>query len=545
VIRPTALLAAIAVSLLAVSGAGGAGAQTPKRGGTLVYAQPTPEPACLTPFRGRCAPGTSWILLDRVHNLVLERAFDFGPHLERRPRLVSTVEYTRKPPFALTYHIRPEARWSDGVPVTSRDFVFTLRALRKLDPTLKALHKAIRSIRAIDAKTVRVFLRPRTAVWPSFFGNILPSHALRGEDLTTLWTDRIDNPKTGMPIGSGPFLVERWVRGKELVLRRNPNYWGPHPAYLDRLVLRIGVDPDDMLGSFRRGELHVAWGFPPDLVSEFRREPGARIDSTPGTGKDFLVIRDGPGGNPALRDKRVRRALAYAVDRVAIVRAIFGNVDSRIQPGDSVVYLTRDRHYRPNWNRYRSRRSVARELLQQAGCSRGADGIYTCAGQRLSLRIVTSAGRVDRARAVELMQAQLRGVGIEVLPTFLPPPVLFDRDSPVNRGEFDLALLGWLLEPGAEAEFFHDLLACGGIQNVAGYCQRLVTRDLDQARRILDPRQQARVLNRADVQLAKDVPAIPLHELLLVAARRTTVRGFVLSPLPPQLVDAESWWLER
>ena len=195
-VRPIALTTAIAVSLLAVSGAGGAGAQTPKRGGTLVYAQLTPEPACLTPFHGRCAPGTSWILLDRIHNLVLERAFDFGPHLERRPRLVSRVEYTRKPPFALTYHIRPEARWSDGVPVTSRDFVFTLRAA-EAEPAMQLLHKAIRSIRAINAKTVRVVLRRRTADWPSFFKNIMPSHALRGEDLTKLWTDRIDNPKTG------------------------------------------------------------------------------------------------------------------------------------------------------------------------------------------------------------------------------------------------------------------------------------------------------------------------------------------------------------
>jgi ABC-type transport system substrate-binding protein len=141
------------------------------------------------------------------------------------------------------------------------------------------------------------------------------------------------------------------------------------------------------------------------------------------------------------------------------------------------------------------------------------------------------------------MQAQLRSVGIEVVPTFFPPAALFERDSPLNRGEFDLALLGFLLEPGGDAEFVHDLAACG--VNASGYCQRLVTRDLDQARRILNPRQKARVLNRADVQLAKDVPAIPLHELLLVSARRTTVRGFVLSPLPYQLVDAESWWLER
>jgi peptide/nickel transport system substrate-binding protein len=538
-----ALAAAIAVALLAVSGAGGADAQAPKRGGTLVFAQPTPEPACLSPFSGRCTPGTSWISGARIYNLVFERPFDVGPRLERRPKLVSRVDLTRKRPYTLTYHIRPEARWSDGVPVTARDFIFTLRVLRRLEPQAGTQHSAIRSVRAIDAKTLRVVLRPRDAAWKTYFGNVLPAHALQGRDLSKLWIDGIDDPKTGRPIGSGPFLVERWERGKQLVLRRNPNYWGPRPALLDRLVLRFFADSKAMLEPFHRGEVHVAWGLPTDGLSEFRREPGARIVSTRGTVRELLFFRVDRGGHPALRDKRVRQALAYGIDRVAIVRAIYGNIDPRVQPSDSAVYLPLDRHYRPNWTRYRLRRDQARRLLEQAGCTRGADGIYSCAGERLSLRMFIAAGRPDRARVVELVQAHLRRLGVEVLSTFLPPPALFDRDSALNRGEFDLADLGFLLQPGTEAAFSHERYACGGGTNVSGYCQRLVTRDLDQARRILDPARQARVLNRADAQLAIDVPALPLYELPLVAATRPSVQGFVLSAVPTELMDPEDLWL--
>ena len=86
------------------------------------------------------------------------------------------------------------------------------------------------------------------------------------------------------------------------------------------------------------------------------------------------------------------------------------------------------------------------------------------------------------------------------------------------------------------------MFACGN--HVGRYCQRLVTRDLDQANRILDPAQRARVLNRADVQLARDVPALPLYELPFVAAVRPNVRGFALSPVPTELMDPENWWLE-
>ena len=88
------------------------------------------------------------------------------------------------------------------------------------------------------------------------------------------------------------------------------------------------------------------------------------------------------------------------------------------------------------------------------------------------------------------------------------------------------------------------MYGCGGIQNYGGYCQRLVTRDLDQADRILDEGDQARVLNRADAQIARDVPVIPLHQVPFPAAVRSTVRGFVLSPFNP-LWGAENWWLER
>ena len=128
--RGVAILAAIAVSLLAVSGAGGAGAQTPKRGGTVVVASTPTEPACLNPLNLDCIPGTSQITALRIVNRVLEAPFDVDSSFRWREQLVSGVEFTTKPPFTLTYHIRPEARWSDGVPITAADFVFTHEAQR-------------------------------------------------------------------------------------------------------------------------------------------------------------------------------------------------------------------------------------------------------------------------------------------------------------------------------------------------------------------------------------------------------------------------------
>jgi peptide/nickel transport system substrate-binding protein len=533
VIRPIALAAAIAVSLLAVSGAGaGEAQQTPKRGGTLVFRLIGPEPGCLNVLLTSCGlGGPDWV------EKVLQAPFEVGPDFTFEESLVSRVDYTRRRPFTLTYHIHPAARWSDGVPITAQDFIFTLRAIRRHGtPELRDLHAPVRSARAVDRKTVRVVLRPRFASWRALFGNILPSHALRGSDLTQVWSDRIDDPSTARPIGSGPFLVERLERGRQLVLRRNSRYWG-RPAYVDRLVIRFVQSPSDPSDELSSGELDVATGIPPADVPAVRRQPGVRVAALASAAFEQLAIQLGPNAHPALRNKLVRRALAYGIDRTALVRQILSEIDPSARVLDSAMHVTQSRYYEPNWGAYRYRPAEARRLLAQAGCRRGADGIFSCGGRRLSLRFVTTAGFPPRAQALPLIQAQLRAAGVEVVPVFAAPPAFFGQILP--QGTFDVALFSWLSYPGGSRV---GIFGCGGAQNYTGYCQRLVTAHLNQAERTLDERAQARVLNRADRGLASDVPTIPLYHFVVTAAYDTSARNFVFNPWNP-FWNAENWWL--
>jgi peptide/nickel transport system substrate-binding protein len=535
-VRPIALTAAITASLLAVAGAGGAATQqTPKRGGTLVIAIPGVEPACLNILDDRCNPPQP--ILNFLVSNVFETAFDIDDGLQSQPNLAS-ASYTRRPPFTLVYRIRPEARWSDNVPITARDFIFTLDAIRKYgDPNARRFHAVIRSARVVDSKTVRVVLRSRFAAWRDLFGFVLPAHALRGEDLSRIWSDRIDNPKTGAAIGSGPFLVERLERGKQLVLRRNPNYWGPHRAYLDRLAVRFRSPASDPTEDLRSGELHVAQGVAPALIGPLRGT-GLRVSVTPATGFEHFDLRIGGRGHPALKKKLVRRALALAINRNAIVRQVVGDIDPNARPLESAVVLERSRYYERNWSRYRYRPSEARRLLEQAGCRRASDGVYSCAGERLSLRFVTNADAPTRARILSLVQVQLRAAGIEAVPEYAPPSVFLNQMLP--QGDFDAALFSFGFQ--VDSAGVGDIYGCGRPGNFTGYCQRLVTADLDQADRILDASQRARVLNRVDRWLASDVPVIPLYQFRFTAAQAQSVRGYVLSPFN-SFWNSENWWL--
>jgi peptide/nickel transport system substrate-binding protein len=278
-------------------------------------------------------------------------------------------------------------------------------------------------------------------------------------------------------------------------------------------------------------------------VADLRREPGVSILAAPGTGWDHFAIRLGRGGHPALRNKLVRRALAYGIDRVGLARQLFRDLDPRLAPSQSAVYLNRNPHYRPNWSTYRFDPVRARRLLEQAGCRRGADGIFSCDGERLSIRFSSpSIPGGFRARVLELVAPQLRQAGIELVPSFVNPGLLFERVLP--NGEFEVAIMGWATT--GPSYFGKVIYGCGGEQNWTGYCQRLVTADLDQAQRILDSDQQARVVNRVDAQLAKDVPVIPLYQRPEWAAVGTQLRGFKLYvTVANALSGAENWWLDR
>ena len=541
--RRLALAAALLAALLPVSGAGGtATPQSPKRGGTVVVWAPV-EPSCLNWLLSCGNSAATSAILDEV----LEGAFSIGPR-HYAPALVSpSVEIIRKKPFTVTFHIREAARWSDGVPVTAADFTYTEAVIRReVSPgtdnsQLRYQRTAVRAVAAPDPKTVRVVLNARAAGWRDLFAVLLPRHALSRTDVTKIWQDRIDDPRTGAAIGSGPFLLDSWQRGKQLTLVRNPRYWGPHRAYLDRIILRYDIGIGNVPDALRASEIDVVHRRPdPETEPEFRGIPGVRDLYGPGRAWEHFDIRVGSGGHPALRNKLVRGALAYGLDRSAIVSAVYGDYLPKWKPSQSAVFLTASRGYASNWSVYRYRPALARRLLVRAGCRRGADGIFVCGGERLSLRFVTTVGGNRRRIALELAQRQLRRVGIEVTPTYVVGSALFGQVLP--SGDYDVALFTWFYAPDVGGA--SDIYRCGGPDNFTGYCQRIVTRDLDQADRILDPAERARVLNRADRQMAKDVPVIPLWNEPAAVTAIGSLRGVV--PCFPSLVwGSENWWLER
>jgi peptide/nickel transport system substrate-binding protein len=548
-----ALAAALAAALLAVPGAGGMpDAETPRRGGTVVLTGAAREEGCLNVFLLCSRAALNGLLPHFVMSTVLPGAFREGPGRDLQPNLVEPdVVPTKKRPFTVTYHIRPEARWSDGKPVTAGDFVFTYETSVSAGVEPHEGYASdlaqVAGVRALDARTVRVVLRSRFGGWRRLFPYVLPQHALAGADFRTVWNDGIDDPRTGRPIGSGPFLLQRWDRGRGITLVRNPRYWRGRSPYLDRIVYRLcrdcGNATDEAIEALRQGALDLVHGVrvSGSQIRAFRQlGAGVTVQTGPGPFFEQLAFRTEPPGHPALQDKWVRRAIAHAIDRTALVRALFPGIDTGLR-SDNAFFAVGSRHYRPNWGELGDRPTESARLFRRADCRRGEDGIYVCPGGKLTLRAYTVAGVAVREEALRIVTSRLRRAGVELVPKYVPGGPLFNQLG--RSGDFDVMLLGFrpLTNDGNRDTNFR----CDGAQNSTGYCQRLVDRDLGEASRVLDADLRADVINRADARIAIDVPILPLFHNPLLGVARASLRGYTLAESDNPFIGAENWWLAR
>ncbi len=369
----------------------------------------------------------------------------------------------------ITYHLRHDITFSDGVPLTADDVVFTWNTI--LDPKVNAPyhypHDQARSVIAKDRFTVVVRLKapnaPFVADWMrcGIQGAIVPKHLLEHEpDLNrAAWNAK--------PIGSGPFVVKSWQPGSELVLTPNERYFRGAPK-LREIRYRIIPNANSLLVATQTHAIDYYYDAPEQQAQQLAALPGMAVKSTVSQIFEHIAFncRTGP-----FADVRVRRAAAYAIDWAALAQNIYRGVDT---PGMADIAPT-SWAYDSSVKPYPHDLARARALLKEAGYTIGSDGLASRDGKTLTADIATVAGATTRENAEVQIQANLREIGIAVQIRNAPANVLFATAAVggiVNTGKFDLALYGWSKYPdpddaetigpdrmppvGANATFFAD-----------------------------------------------------------------------------------------
>jgi peptide/nickel transport system substrate-binding protein len=490
---------ALMVLLLGMLAAGCAG-EPPRDRNVVVVAIRTP-PNNLDPRQAN--DETS----QRVAQLVFSCLLDVGNDLRVVPRLAARLDN----PDPLTYiaHLRRGVLFHDGSAMTSEDVVYTYASF--LDPAyispFKGAFRVLQSVRALDDFTVEFKLREPFAAFPAQLAGVPPIvPAGSGDSMRTF------------PIGTGPY---RFVSAHDdvVTLAAFESYFDGLPNNAG-LVLKV-VPDDTMRGlELRKGSVDVvANDLPPDMVHQFERAGSFAISRDPGLDFSYLGfnMRD-----PILRDKRVRHAIGYAIDREAIVnylrrglaRPAFGLIPPQAWA------------FEPNVRTFPYDPARAKALLDEAGYT-DPDGDGPLPRLRLSLKI--SSNEETRLQST-VIQQDLRKVGIDLdLRSYEFATFYAD----VLKGDFQIFSLQWvggaLADPDILRRVFHSNQTPPAGFNRGYYQNPDVDRLIDEASRAQTDDERRAKYGRVQQLIAEDAPYIPIwNKVNTIVAQR----GFTGLHLP-------------
>ena len=427
---------------------------------------------------------------------------------ERGDPVPALADWERLSPTEYRFRIRPEARFSDGTPVTAADVVATYRSV--LDPALASPKRealaAISVLAAADPQTVVIRLGQ---VWAPFLEatnlGILPARlTASGGPLPPLAL-----------VGSGPFRVAATLDGGGVELAPNAYAAGGAP----RLArLRFRVVPDGVVRALElaSGSVHLVQNaLEPDLLPWLAARPELEVIRSPGSTFQYLGMnfRD-----PRLADRRVRQALAYGIDRDAIVHHVLRDA---ARPATGLLPPTHWA-YEPNVARYGYDPTRARVLLGQAGL--GDEVAATL--RRFSYK--TSTVELRR-RIAEVFQHQLGDVGLGLDVRSYEWATFY---SDVRSGNFQLYSLVWVgvRDPDVYYRIFHSRMLPPAGSNRGAYGNPALD-DLVTAARATDDRAERRRLY-GEVQrlVAEDLPVVPLWWADNVVVQNRALEGFRPAP---------------
>ncbi len=442
----------------------------------------------------------------KVSRLLFASLFTIDPRtLEVMPDLAESVTVESRRRYRVV--LRKNLSFSDGSPLTAEDVVQTYQGI--VDPALRSRYaqpyRRIKRATAVDARTVLFDLHEAHAT----FMTDLEFPILRQQDARRV----IGQPDGPLPIGAGPYRLLERVPGR-IELEANPHWHRGTPTH-PRLRLIVMRDDNTRALRMLAGAGDIALNaVPPLLIPLFEDDPRFEVRAVDGISTTYV------GFNTAaskLRDLRVRRAIAHAIDRDALLRAKQGGwgrvVDTWI-PFAHWAYTKELAHYRYD-------REAAAKLLDSAGYD-DPDGPGGEPRMKLSLRTTSDRARISIARAIAGMLATV-GIEVDVRPSEAATLI-----ADLNRGRFELTLLQVpeVIEPHVLSWFFaSDRIPSEGREGANRWRYR--SHQLDTAfelgRSRTDREDRIDAYRRVQRLLARDLPVFPLWQQDVVAVVRKGV----------------------
>jgi peptide/nickel transport system substrate-binding protein len=483
-------------------------------------------------------------------------------------------------PQTIVYKLNPDAVWSDGVPITAKDFIYAWEQQRG-DPTSNpatvastAGYRDIRSVQGSNnGRTVTVVFRTPFADWKMLFANLLPAHVME----KTGWNPACTTVNPAIDLSGGPFRIAK-VTAQSIVLRSNPKWWGTKP---NSRRITVDIAPDStVLAQWVRTN-HVQVALPSDLTPAFLDE----MTSLPGEQSQIALsgtvlqmeMASGPG---SLLSPDMRLAIALSVDREALTTRQADWALSSVQVATSHIYAQGQSGYQttptttptttpptPTTSTSTSTTVLgqggnvnfpsvpsptqASALMVASGYSRVGTGTGTWdndLGVALTLKLAVDENDSWAANVAPQLQSQLESAGFTV--SLIPAGSAEAAGELLSDGAVDLALIPYTSTPflSETLAWYSDLLGPpgqDGSQNWTNYDSSTFASLVTKASQQLNPTVATTDYQAADVQLWDDVVALPLfaEPTALISSRK--VGDVTATPASNSLLWYAQYWAVR
>ena len=403
----------------------------------------------------------------------------------------------------MTWGLQEGVRWHDGEPLTSEDVCFTWRFVASESSAVynRDLYLAIVDCLMPDDHTVVLRWAGVRGYYAGLFEAVLPEHIL-GHMSTEEIVNYVPYNRGDELVGTGPFKFVEWRAGEYIRVERNDDYWrGPDYPKLDEVVWAFIPDSNTRLNALKAGQYHYGQ-IDPVQVPEVAGLEGYDIHLISSNGfMHFDMSLNTERSRALFSDADVRRAIAHAVDRRAIAEQLMqGTVTiantplNPTSPYHNASVVGRD--YDPT----RSRR-----MLDRAGWVVGRDGVRVKDGLRFSFEVINRAGSADRIAIAQVIQAQLKDVGIEVMFQTLEAAAWTQTWRTSN---WEALVSAWFLPADPTLT---GLYACDGSNNFTAMCDPEVDEALRRSDQSLDFAERKRALDEGQALLAESDRFVPIY----------------------------------
>jgi peptide/nickel transport system substrate-binding protein len=447
-------------------------------GDWLIWAMPV-EPKTLNLISVNSDMYARWIMFQNVFEPLMEYDFDT---VKFKPVLAKSYEFSADG-LEITFVLRDDIHFSDGVPITADDVIFTYQTIvnPKIDAAdLAQLFIEVKDVVKIDDKTVKfIFHRPyfKALEISSFWViGIFPKHIYEFKDAEEF------NRRISDPVGSGPYVFESWDTGEKVTFRRNENYWGTPPK-IEKRIYKFIINDRARIQAIRSGDVDMMIPAPEQYVDIIKEKDVTNKFKclaywSPGTPFFFVGWN---ADKPFFSDRRVRLAMTQMIDRKSMLQHLLKGSGKEIT-GPFYLYGPEND---PNIEPWPYDPVAASKLLDEAGWKDSdGDGIRDKDGHPFRFKFSYSADYILYQNIANFIKDSAAKIGVEVIPDPVEWSVLITR---LPDHDFEAVIMGWggdIIQD--EYQLFHSSQILNRGSNYVNFRNAMADKLLEETRRTID-----------------------------------------------------------